>query len=263
MEINILKDHYELGKAAGRSAAERIRQSIAENGIANIVLATGTSQFETLNQLISENHIHWNKVVMFHLDEYIGLPDSVPASFRKYLKDRFLANVPPLKAVHLINGEEDPEIECARLGELITRHPIDVALVGVGENVHLAFNDPPADFETNDPYIVVNLDDRCRKQQLGEGWFQTLDDVPKRAISMSVNQILRSKHIICSVPEKRKARAVKYSLEEPVSNLFPASILQSHVSCTYYLDQFSASLLSKESVSTVSKYTVNGNGSKR
>lgn len=155
MEINILKDHYELGKAAGRSAAELIGQCIAENGSANIVLATGTSQFETLNQLINEKDVDWNGVVMFHLDEYIGLPDSAPASFRKYLKDRFLANVPPLKSVHLINGDENPATECERLGELINKHPIDVALVGVGENVHLAFNDPPADFETNTPYIVV------------------------------------------------------------------------------------------------------------
>jgi glucosamine-6-phosphate deaminase len=244
MEINVTTNAKELGKAAGVAAATLIKQAIIENGSANIILATGTSQFETLNQLISDPGIDWSKVIMFHLDEYIGLPATSKASFRKYLTERFINKVPSLKAAHLINGEGNPETECKRLGSLLTTHPIDVALVGVGENGHLAFNDPPANFETKEPYIIVELDEACRKQQLGEGWFDTLDAVPTQAISMSIKQIMKSKHIICSVPDSRKAAAVKNSLEQPVSNLNPASILQLHPACLYYLDQDSAALLS-------------------
>ena len=245
MKINIYDNPYELGKAAGIAAARLIREAIEANGSANIILATGTSQFETLNQLISETGIDWSKVVMFHLDEYIGLPITHPASFRKYLQERFLSKVPPLKAAYLINGEADAKAECERIGALISKHPIDVALVGIGENGHLAFNDPPADFETEQPYIIVELDEPCRKQQLGEGWFKSFEEVPKQAISMSVKQILKSKHIICSVPDERKAVAVKNSLEQQISNLYPASILQQHTACTLYLDKFSSALLSE------------------
>jgi len=181
---------------------------------------------------------------MFHLDEYIGLPITHPASFRKYLQERFLAKVPPLKAAWLINGESEAERECARLGEIIAKHPVDVALIGIGENGHLAFNDPPADFETEQPYIIVELDEACRKQQFGEGWFTSVEEVPRLAISMSVKQILQSKYIICSVPDSRKAVAVQNCLQQPVSNLYPASILQFHPNCTCYLDQSSAALLS-------------------
>lgn len=244
MEIIVTPTAIQLGKAAGGAAATLIRNAIAENGTANIILATGTSQFETLDQLVSEPAIDWNKVTMFHLDEYIGLPITFPASFRKYLKERFIEKVPALKEAHLINGEANAEIECKRLGELILQHPIDVALVGIGENGHLAFNDPPADFDTEQPYIVVELDELCRKQQLGEGWFDTLEDVPRQAISMSIKQILRSRNIICSVPDERKARAVKNTVEERVSNLYPASILQLHPNCTCFLDTCSAALLS-------------------
>ena len=245
MNINIEHDPFDLGKAAGAAAAQLIREAIAANGSANIILATGTSQFETLNQLVSEKNIDWGNVTMFHLDEYIGLPLTHPASFRKYLQERFISKVPALKKAYLINGETDPEIECTRVGNLITRHPVDVALVGIGENGHLAFNDPPANFDTEQPYIVVELDEACRKQQLGEGWFNTIEEVARYAISMSVKQILKSKHIICSVPGSRKAMAVKNTLEQPVSNLYPASILQTHPNCTCYLDKFSAALLSE------------------
>lgn len=245
MKIDIKSNPVALGHAAGTVAAALIRKAIETKGSANIILATGTSQFETLNQLIREKNIDWDQVVMFHLDEYIGIPETHPASFRKYLKERFLAKVPGLKAVHLINGETNPEAECIWLGDLITQHPIDVALVGIGENGHLAFNDPPADFDTEEPYIVVDLDEACRKQQYGEGWFKTVDDVPKQAISMSIRQIMRSKHIICSVPDARKAQAVKNSVEQTVSNAFPASILQTHDNCLLFLDEASAALLSK------------------
>lgn len=250
--MHISGSPHESGKAAGAAAAELIVEAINRNGTANIILATGTSQFETLNQLISENDIDWGKVVMFHLDEYIGLPITHPASFRKYLLERFISNVSPLKALYLIDGEASPGQECVRLGKIIGEHPVDVALVGIGENGHLAFNDPPADFETEEPYIIVTLDAACRKQQSGEGWFTSMEDVPEKAISMSIKQIIRSKHIICSVPDKRKATAVKNCLEQEVSNLFPASILQLHPNCTYYLDNESASLLSAQTLSQAS-----------
>ncbi|HWJ29148.1 MAG TPA: glucosamine-6-phosphate deaminase [Flavisolibacter sp.] len=246
MEINIAPNSHELGRVAGAATAVIIREAIKTKGGANIILATGTSQFETLNQLISEKDIEWHKVVMFHLDEYIGLSISHEASFRKYLLERFISKVPALKASYLINGEANPEAECGRLNGLINKHPIDVALVGIGENGHLAFNDPPADFDTNDPYIIVELDEACRRQLKNEGWFESLEEVPRRAISMSVKQIMKSKYIITSVPDSRKAIAVKNTSEKPVSNLYPASILQLHSNCTFYLDQSSASLLSTE-----------------
>ena len=243
MHIFIAPDSELLGKSAGLAAAFIIKQTIVEKGQANIILATGTSQFETLKQLILDSEINWSKVVMFHLDEYIGLSINAKASFRKYLKERFINKVGGLQAAHLINGEFDADEECKRLGELISKHPIDLALVGIGENGHLAFNDPPANFETDDPYIIVALDENCRKQQLNEGWFPSFDDVPKKAISMSVRQILKSKKIICSVPGNRKALAVKNCLEKTVSTLFPASILKTHNSCSFYLDKDSAKLL--------------------
>ncbi len=244
-EIFIARDPLALGKAAGLAASIIIKKVMAEKGTVNIILATGTSQFETLNQLIAEPGIDWSKVTMFHLDEYIGIPITSKASFRKYLQERFINKVQALQSVHLINGELDPVAECNRLGELISRYPIDIALVGIGENGHLAFNDPPANFETHDPYIIVELDEACRKQQLNEGWFPTMNEVPRRAISMSINQIMLSKQIICSVPDSRKATAVRNSLENPVSHLFPASILREHKNCAYYLDRESALLLSK------------------
>ena len=243
MNRYILNDAGALGNASGKEAAEKIKEAIAQKGMANIILATGTSQFETLQQLLRDKDIDWSCVNMFHLDEYIGLPITHKASFRKYLIERFINHVPTLHAAHLIDGEADPVAECARLGALIQQHPIDVCLCGIGENGHLAFNDPPADFITTTPYIVVQLDEACRKQQWGEGWFPTLADVPQQAISMSIHQIMQSAHIICSVPDERKAKAVRDCMENPVSNLHPASILQQHPSCSLYLDKQSACLL--------------------
>ena len=242
LNVIISENAHALGQLAGRKAAECINYAIALRGQANVVLATGASQFETIKTLVGQD-IDWSRVVMFHLDEYIGLPASSPASFRKYLKDRFIDKVGDLKAVHLIDGENDAIEECRRLSAIIREHPIDLALVGIGENAHLAFNDPPADFETGDPFIVVDLDEECRRQQLNEGWFASLDDVPQQAISMSVKQICDAKQIICSVPDSRKAQAVKNCLENPVTNEVPASILQLHPECAYYLDRASAALL--------------------
>lgn len=246
-EVTISEDASELGKFAGEAAAVAIKKVIVKKGKANIILATGKSQFETLNRLITVPGIDWNKVTMFHLDEYIGLPITSKASFRKYLKERFIDKLPSLKAAHLINSEEDPVAECKRLGTLIAKHRIDVALVGIGENGHLAFNDPPADFDTGDPYIIVDLDEACRRQQYNEGWFDTMEAVPTQAISMSIKQIMKSKKIICSVPDSRKAEAVRNTLEEPISNRVPASILRDHADCNIYLDRDSAALLTKYS----------------
>jgi glucosamine-6-phosphate deaminase len=243
MKKHIVSDIRILGEEAGALAAKIIRKALKERGAANIILATGTSQFEILKQLVANKEINWSAVTMFHLDEYIGLPVSSRASFRKYLMERFIQKVPPLRNIFLIDGETDPDIECSRLNELIAKNPIDLALVGIGENGHLAFNDPPADFETGKPYIIVELDLACRKQQLGEGWFKSIEEVPKKAISMSIRQIMKSKTIICSVPDLRKAQAVKNCLEGPVTNLCPASILQEHSDCEIWLDQDSASLL--------------------
>ncbi len=244
MTISISSNPADLGRKAGKNGAELIRKAIQHQGFANIILATGTSQFETLNQLLAENDIDWSKVTVFHLDEYIGLPITHPASFRKYLLERFFGHVPQLKAYHLIDGENDPKQECERLSSLIQNHPINVAFVGIGENGHLAFNDPPADFDTEKPYLVVELDHACRMQQLGEGWFPNLESVPSQAISMSIRQIMKSKAIICSVPDLRKAKAVKDCLEGEVSNSYPASILQTHPNCQVFLDEPASSLLS-------------------
>ncbi len=245
MNIEVFDSKEELGVKSAKDAEKKIKSTIEKKGSANIILATGASQFETLKNLVASEEIDWSKVVMFHLDEYVGMSDQHPASFRKYLRERFVEQVGNLKAVHFIDGDaEDVEAECERLNEIIRKHPIDGALVGIGENGHLAFNDPPADFDTEEPYIVVELDEACRRQQMGEGWFETYDDVPEKAISMSIKQILKSGSIICSVPDERKAKAVKECLEGEISNLHPASILQTHHNCTVYLDRDSASLLS-------------------
>lgn len=238
MDIIIAESKQELGKKAAHTGAEIIRKAIAERGKANIIVATGASQFEMLAELVKEK-IDWSVVTGFHLDEYIGIDDTHPASFRKYLKERFVSLV-PLNEFHYVNGN-DAEKECKRLSEIIRLHSIDVAFVGIGENGHLAFNDPPAYFETEEPYIVVNLDDDCRRQQLGEGWFPTFDDVPKQAISMSIKQIMKSKHIICCVPDERKSLAVKNTVKSEVSPLVPASILQNHPDTILFLDKNSTS----------------------
>lgn len=244
METFVFPTKQEMGKAAAQHAVEEIEKSIAQKGHANIILATGTSQFETLKYLTEKKSIDWSKVTMFHLDEYLGLDEQHPASFRKYLKERFMNKVRYLPKAYFINGEaENPVVECERLSNIITARSIDLALIGIGENGHLAFNDPPADFATTEPFIIVDLDEQCRRQQLNEGWFNNLNEVPSRAISMSIRQIMKSTNIIVSVPERRKATAVKKALEGEVSNLCPASILQQHGNCQIFMDNEAASLL--------------------
>ena len=244
MKLTIYPNKSKMGAEAARCAAELLQQAITERGEANLILATGASQFEMLNSLVAQD-VDWSKVTVFHLDEYIGLPVSHPASFRKYLKERFEQQVTGLRKFHYVNGETDPQGECRRLGKLIRRLTIDVACIGIGENGHLAFNDPPADFETDEPYIIVDLDAACRQQQVGEGWFASLAEVPRQAISMSMRQIMKSSAIVCTVPDARKAEAVKNTVEGPVTNQVPGSILQTHPRCWLFLDEPAAVKLNR------------------
>ena len=247
MNVYIGNDKQDMASAAAAMAADRVRKAIAEKGEARIIVATGASQFEFLEAFVKEPGIDWTKVTGFHLDEYVGLPASHKASFRGYMRERFVAKTPqPLKAFNEVNGEAaSPDAEIERLEKLLRAAPIDVACVGIGENGHLAFNDPPADFDTNRAYLVVDLDEKCRMQQVGEGWFASLEDVPKQAFSMTIKQIMWSKAIVCTCPDTRKAEAVKGALEGPVTNMLPSSIMQMHPDCGMFLDPGSASLLSK------------------
>lgn len=248
MKIVISETKKELGLKAAQDGAKAIREAIRDRGVATIVIPTGGSQVEMIDSLIKEKGIDWGKVAVFHLDEYVGLPISHPASFRRFLRERFINLLPgKVGEVHEVNGEGDCQAECARLKKIIGPRVIDVAFVGIGENGHLAFNDPPADFETTEPYLVVNLDVACRQQQVGEGWYPSIADVPKQAISMSVQQVLKARTIICSVPDQRKAIAVRGTVQGPVSPMVPCSILQTHDGATIYLDPQSASLLSRDS----------------
>ena len=244
IQIHIEPDKTAVGHAAATLGGDAIRSAIAARGAANIVVATGESQFELLAALVRRRDFDWSRVIAFHLDEYIGMPDRHPASFRRYLNERFTSVLPGLGGFHAIRGDAaDLAAELARIGALITQHPIDVTFAGIGENGHLAFNDPPADFNAAEPFRVVPLDEICRRQQLGEGWFATLDDVPARAISMTVPQIMKSNLVVLAVPDSRKAGAVRDTLEGPVSPMVPASILRRHPACHLFLDPLSAALL--------------------
>ena len=240
MNINISRTSGEMAQRAAACAAQAISRTIAQNGEARILLSTGESQIEAIRYL-TEMEVEWDKVVMFHLDEYINLAETHKASFRKYLKERFIQVVNPKKA-YLVNGEGNVEENIATLTEELEKAPIDVALVGIGENAHIAFNDPPADFETDKAYIIVNLDQTCKQQQVNEGWFGSLDEVPAQAISMTVPQILKSRTIITIVPGIRKSDAIQKTLSaETVTNLVPATILKTHPDWNLFLDGDSAS----------------------
>lgn len=250
MQIVVFPGKFQLAKAAADDAAATLRRVIEKQGLARIIAATGASQFEFLEELTKVPEIDWQRVEMFHLDEYLGIPARHPASFRKYLRERLINKV-GLKRYHLLDGEADVSVVIARTTSEIQKAPVDLAFVGVGENGHLAFNDPPADFETEAAYIVVELDEACRRQQLGEGWFKSLEEVPHRAISMTVRQILKAKQILCIVPDARKARAVAKCFQGQISPEAPASILRTHSNTTVYLDKDSAALLNPEAVELV------------
>jgi glucosamine-6-phosphate deaminase len=244
MVLKVFSDRSALGKAAAQKAAATIRSAIRNRGQARVIAATGTSQFEFLAALTESEDVDWGLVEVFHLDEYIGLPASHPASFRKILLDRFV-NKAGVAKFHPLDGNASDLSEVIRqVGEELASATVDIAFVGIGENGHLAFNDPPADFETEEPYLIVNLDEACRRQQVGEAWFKDISQVPGRAISMSVRQILKAKEILAVVPESRKARAVKTCFEGEISPMAPASILRTHADAHVYLDKDSSSLLS-------------------
>ena len=245
MILNIHPDRLAAGAAAAKEGAVAIRAAIAEHGDIAIIMATGASQFEMLGALVDES-VDWSKVTVFHLDEYVGVSDTHPASFRRYLRERFVAQVSGLQKFVAVNGDAaNLEVEINRLARLLSFEQIAVCFAGIGENCHLAFNDPPADFDLEEPYIVVELDHACREQQMGEGWFEAVDDVPAQAISMSISQIMKSTKIIVTSPDQRKAYAVKNAVEGPVTNLYPASILQKHANCSLHLDTASARLLAE------------------
>ncbi len=250
MLIKVFEEKKDLGRAAAEQAASSIRNAIRESGGARIIAATGAAQFEFLEVLTKAADIDWQRVEMFHLDEYIGLPISHPASFRKFLQERLIQKT-GMTNYHLLDGDADPSASIRSASEGILAAPIDIAFVGIGENGHLAFNDPPADFETEEPYLIVNLDDACRLQQVGEGWFANISETPQQAISMSIRQILKAKEIVAIVPDSRKAKAVKACLEGEINSMAPASILRRHENTTVYLDKNSAALLTQATLTLV------------
>jgi glucosamine-6-phosphate deaminase len=244
MKIEICDTKPATGKRAAALGAEIIRRAIDERGTANVVMATGVSQFDMLNDLVVAPDIDWARVTGFHLDEYAGISATHPASFRLYLKERFLDKLPqPIGAFHFIEGDRDVEQERIRIGEVISRHPTDLCFLGMGENGHVAFNEPPADFTIDDPFIIVRLEDVSRKQQHDQGWFASMDAVPTQAISMSVRQIMKSRNLICTATGPRKAAVVKSAVQGPVTPDLPASILQEHAGVTLLLDPESATML--------------------
>jgi glucosamine-6-phosphate deaminase len=243
MLLKVFSDKVSLGRAAAEQATTAIRRAISERGRARIIAATAASQFEFLDALTKAPGIDWTKVEAFHLDEYIGLPITHPGSFRKMLMEQLVEKT-GITNFHLLDGDAaDPRAVLREVGQQLSSAPIDIAFLGIGENGHIAFNDPPADFNTEEPYIIVNLDEACRQQQVGEAWFRDISQVPKQALSMSAQQILKAKEILAVVPDKRKAQAVKACFEGEISPMAPASILRRHANATVYLDTNSASLL--------------------
>ena len=243
MKVRIARDRAAMSAAAAEHAAGTIRATIEWRGKARLVAATGASQLEFLHALTAMPGIDWQRVELFHLDEYAGLPETHPASFRRYLREHLVAKT-RIPTCHFLDGQADLEAVRRRVGDELLKEDVDVLFAGIGENGHLAFNDPPADFKTTEPYIVVKLDDACRRQQVGEGWFRSLDEVPDTAISMSIQQMLKAREMIVVVPDERKAAAVREALEGEVTPAVPASILRRHPNVTLYLDEPAASRLS-------------------
>ena len=241
MAVYILDNSEELGEKAADLIAKKLNEAIEKRGQARIILSTGASQFETIKYLVEKN-VDWEKVTMFHLDEYLELPETHKASFRRYLKERFTSKVPV--KVHFVNTEGDVEENLKELTREIRKDIIDIGVIGIGENGHIAFNDPPADFETQEAYRIVALEERCRKQQLNEGWFPTLDEVPFKAVSMTPYQIMQCETIVSSVPGERKAEAVRNTLKsEEDTNMVPATLLKTHKDWHLFLDKESSSLI--------------------
>lgn len=250
MNISILNDSNEAGKRAAEYSAEIINQAIKEKGIARIVLSTGASQFPFFQNIFNHD-IKWEKVEMFHLDEYVGISEQHPASFKKYLKERFVDKVNLLKA-HLIDGQQKPQETIKKLTAELNKAPIDLGLIGIGENAHIAFNDPPADFEDKSSYKIVTLDEKCCMQQIKEGWFKNMDEVYKQAISMTCSQIMKCDVIISLVPYAVKAQALYDTVTSELTPYVPATLLKKHSDFNLYCDKDSASLLPQE---IIKRYT--------
>jgi glucosamine-6-phosphate deaminase len=243
MALRVFDNKLSLSNAAAQQASTAIRRAIHERGQARVIAATAASQIDFLNALTQAPDIDWQRVELFHLDEYIGLPVTHPGSFRRMLLDQLIQKTAITK-YHLLDGDGDAAEVVRRVGNALASALVDIAFLGIGENGHIAFNDPPADFEIEEPYLIVNLDEACRMQQVGEAWFANISQVPTQAISMSVRQILKCKEILAVVPDRRKAAAVKACFEGEISPMAPASILRTHPNATIYLDKNSASLLS-------------------
>ena len=250
MELYISETPDQLGSKAALKAAGLLREAVRSKGAARFLVSTGASQFETFFHLLKED-VHWSRVELFHLDEYVGIPETHGASFVKYLKERFINLLPvSLKAAHLINGMGDPAQEIAKASAEIRKAPIDAALIGIGENAHIAFNDPPADFDTKEAFITVTLDEACKAQQVRENWFPTISDVPKTAITMSVSQIMDSAVILSAVPHIQKAEAIRKTFAYDLTSQVPSTMLKTHKNWTLYLDKASASTLPENVLKT-------------
>lgn len=240
--IQIYPTKRELADAAAQHAANSLGALLRKQENVRLLAATGASQIDFLERLTGCRDFDWARVELFHLDEYIGVNREHSASFARYIKQRIIEPT-GIRRYHLLDGASRPQELVAEIGQEISRAPIDLAFVGIGENGHLAFNDPPADFETEEPYLIVHLDQVCRAQQVEEGWFPSIDDVPKRAITISIPQLLKAREILCIAPDRRKAEAVKSCLEGPLTPAAPASALRAHPNATIFLDADSASLL--------------------
>jgi len=255
MRIVVAEDRQQMGRYVARQAASVLRSSLSQKETVHLVVATGASQFEVLSQLVQQPDIDWGRVHGFHLDEYLGLDSTHPASFVGYLQERFVKHV-PIGSFFFLDGTQAPDLLLRQARNAVQNKPIDLLLCGIGENGHLAFNDPPANFDSLDPYLIVQLDEACRKQQVGEGWFDSLESVPKQAISMSIRQIMKAATILCSVPDSRKAEAVRNSVEGPVTPLVPASTLQQHANAHLVLDAASSQLLSPKTLDRCERLVV-------
>lgn len=247
MKVKVYTTTEEMGLAAAKQAADYLRNLITQGKQPRLLLSTGASQFPFFKYFVKED-LNWSQVEMFHLDEYVGISPEHPASFQKYLRERFVDVVKPGK-YHLIDGLKDPVQTIAELTALLEERPVDLGLIGIGENAHIAFNDPPADFDNKNAFKVVTLADSCIAQQIHEGWFATPDEAFKEAISMTCHQIMACKCIISVVPYAVKAQAIHDTLTAPCSPMVPATLMREHPDATVYCDADSAALVSKEDLS--------------
>lgn len=243
MPVAIYESNAALGQAAAADFAEIVTQAVAKRGTASVILATGNSQLSFMRALREQPGIPWDKLNVFHMDEYLGMSVQHRASFRRFLREKIVDVYHP-RAMYGIQGDSpDIEAELARYAALLDEHKPDLCVLGIGENGHLAFNDPPADFHTGKTIHVVTLDEQCRRQQVGEGHFVSLDNVPKQAISLTIPALLKPPHVMAIVPEARKATAVQAALRGPVTESCPASILRTQAHVKMYLDVDSAALV--------------------